>query len=164
MDIERFFDFYIPEPNSGCWLWEGMLNKTSRYGLFNLGHGKNVKQIGAHRLSYEIHKGEIPKGMCICHKCDVRECVNPDHLFLGTQKDNLDDMRAKGREGGWQKASPKKLSELKNRMANNRLRTKLTKSDVENIRNDKRSCIVLGKQYGVNRETIRQIRLNKSWK
>lgn len=81
----------MPEPNTGCWLWMGSL--CDGYGNFIFrGHNR------AHRASFEIHKGEIPKGMLVCHTCDQRSCVNPDHLFLGTIQDNMDDRNRKGRQ------------------------------------------------------------------
>lgn len=84
---------------NGCWLWQGA---TAPNGYGSTTH--KDKQISAHRLSYIAFKGEIPDGMYVCHKCDVRNCVNPDHLFLGTHSDNMQDMVNKGRHPGpWNK-------------------------------------------------------------
>lgn len=91
--MERFSDSYIPEPNSGCWLWDHASHNQH-------GHGKmwiKRRGISAHRLSWELHRGAIPAGIQVCHKCDTPACVNPDHLFLGDQKDNQEDMVRKGR-------------------------------------------------------------------
>lgn len=78
-------------PFSGCWIWVGQTNGV--YGqLYSRG-----KVVGAHRLSWMAHRGEIPDGLFVCHHCDVPLCVNPDHLFLGTCRDNAADMVRKGR-------------------------------------------------------------------
>lgn len=86
----------VPVPESGCWLWIGCAMKTGwPYGQCQV----NKVRWQAHRLAYATFIGEIPDGMLVCHKCDVPLCVNPDHLFLGTQADNMQDMTRKGRNG-----------------------------------------------------------------
>lgn len=83
---------------SDCWNWIGKRNNKG-YGV--IGHGgSSTKQLLAHRVSWMIHFGAIPDGMCVLHKCDNPPCVRPDHLFLGTKKDNLQDMSKKGRNRG----------------------------------------------------------------
>lgn len=75
-----------------CWIWTGPLNKY--------GYGKTAwhgKQITAHRLAYELSHGPIPDGQCVCHTCDTRPCIRPDHLWLGSPAENTHDMMAKGR-------------------------------------------------------------------
>ena len=89
---KRFHARYIQEPNTGCWLWSAA-GGGQHYGLFHF----RGKTIGAHRASWIFHKGEIPNGLYVLHKCDTRPCVNPDHLFLGTPKDNMQDCVKKGR-------------------------------------------------------------------
>lgn len=76
---------------SDCWFWGGALN--------NFGYGTDGKH-RAHRKAWELFNGPIPEGMSVLHKCDIRCCVNPEHLFLGTQVDNIRDMVAKGRNRG----------------------------------------------------------------
>lgn len=90
---QRFWEKVDKNGSGGCWLWIGALD-GSGYGSIAV----NRIATKAHRYSWELHFGEIPAGLLVCHKCDVRNCVRPDHLFLGTPDDNMKDKKAKGRE------------------------------------------------------------------
>jgi hypothetical protein len=110
---------------------------------------KNQEQYYAHRLSYELFRGPIPSGCVVCHHCDNRKCVNPDHLFIGTQKDNLADMAAKKRSCLGEKNGQAKLTE-KQACAIRSLAGARTTSE-------------LAETYGVSRHLIRKIQIGELW-
>jgi hypothetical protein len=135
-----------PEPMTGCWLWTGSCKKTSGYGDVRIGY----KNVLAHRMSYAIHRGEIPDGQCVLHKCDNRSCVNPGHLFLGTYKDNAEDRERKGRGNQLSgEAHP---------------RAKLTLLDVAEIRASSAPSRALGRKFGVDKAIIQRIRKGEIWR
>lgn len=92
--LDRLLAKTTHAPWSGCVLFTGSVD-TSGYGLIGVGGSGNIRK--AHRVSYELQVGPIPEGLQVLHKCDVRCCINPAHLFLGTLQDNMDDRNAKGR-------------------------------------------------------------------
>src|SRR5712692_7724477 len=87
--LERFWQKVEPNP-SGCWLWKGCLSRG--YGQVQI----DSKQMASHRFAWEDIMGPVPEGLWVLHKCDVRNCVNPQHLFLGTNSDNVKDAVSKG--------------------------------------------------------------------
>ena len=92
-DKDRITRNVVIDPESGCWNWKLQLNRNG-YGRLKY-KGKKVR---AHIFSYKVFKEPIPQGMLVCHHCDNKGCVNPDHLFLGSLQDNMDDMVRKNRQ------------------------------------------------------------------
>jgi len=154
--IIRFHYSYVEDKNTGCWVWQGKSRSGScrKYGRIKV----NGKNMAAHRFSWELYFGEIPRGLLVCHKCDNPECVNPKHLFIGTQKDNMKDMKDKGRQN--------KESHLGynfhrgERNYNSRLRD----GDVLKIRKDIRPQRTIAKQYNVSQTLISKIKKHEIWR
>lgn len=108
--IERFHEKWQLDKETGCWIW--VASKAGNgYGQIKIPNTR--KQIYAHRLSYMIHHGELADDMFICHACDNPSCVKPSHLFSGTCKDNLQDMKSKGRHLYGDKNKKAKLNDDK---------------------------------------------------
>ena len=141
---ERFEEKYIPEPNSGCWIWTAFTDRHG-YGKFIVAGQMKL----AHRVSWEIENGSIPENQCVLHRCDTPCCVNPSHLFIGTHRDNMRDMANKGRcyDGRGEKNS----------------NAKFTDDDVLSIRADDRSQTIIAKDYGVGQTAIGKIKRGERW-
>lgn len=139
---ERFFKKV--QKTDTCWLW--MAAKSGGYG--QIGYAR--KLIKAHRVSWEIFRGKIKNNLCVLHKCDNPSCVNPDHLFLGTQKDNAIDRSKKNRGGN-----------LKG-IANGR--SKLNHNQVIAIRKRVESNSSVAKEFGISPSQVSKIRKRKEWK
>jgi hypothetical protein len=153
--LERFERNYIPEPNSGCWLWLGNLTKSG-YGQFRISPTEN--SIPAHRAGYQLLKGDVPSELMVCHHCDVRCCVNPDHMFLGTAHDNMSDAAKKGRMN-WKPGSTRALP-----FGEKHHKTTLTKDQVRYIYSSPKTGRALAKEFNVSGNTISRIKLRQCWK
>ena len=146
-DMLRFESKYTKGEPEECWEWQGQGLKTG-YGAFSIG-SKNYR---AHRLSYSLAKGEIPEGKIICHSCDNRKCVNPKHLWLGTDKTNAEDREAKGR-GVRLHGKDNPASKLTNSDI-----LKIRLRDAEGISSRKIAALM-----GVNKSTISRLLLGETW-
>lgn len=156
--IEKLMKNVSKDPETGCWEWMASKN-AGGYGRIR---AKNTMCL-AHRISWEIFCGDIPRGLCVCHKCDNPSCVNPDHLFIGTRQDNMDDMLKKGR---YVKGKTYKGIECPIRGSLSP-RSKLTEKDVIEIRRRYKegnaSYRSLAKEFGVCYRNIACIIKKKMW-
>jgi hypothetical protein len=145
---DRFWE-KVNRPNNTieCWLWVGAKD-SGGYGQIST---KNIKE-PAHRCSYRMNFGEIPKGLRVLHRCDTPACVNPNHLFLGTQADNMKDMAQKGRHS--RTISPGERNGF----------AKLTEKDVREIRQSAAPSKMLAMKYGIVTSCIRGIRNGRTWR
>lgn len=149
--IRKRFDgkiFYSPD---GCWYWLGAYLRNG-YGQFCIRSGGKSLHVKTHRLSYFLRHGDLPTGLFICHTCDNRKCVNPDHLFAATHEENMRDMREKGRSCRGSKNG----------------RSILTADDVVEIRrlaaSSRGQRAAIAKMYGLAVTSIGQIVNRRKWK
>lgn len=151
-EVERFWSSCIPEPNSGCFIWERALTGTG-YGQFRAGSMRDGtrRNVTASRYACELAYGPIPEGLQALHKCDNKLCVNPDHLYIGNRSDNANDAFAR------KKKIPHRLVGSVNPKA------KLTEDDVRTIRGSALSLGALSKHYGVSKTQISWVKQGKSW-
>lgn len=145
---ERLLDKVIPEPNSGCWLFDGYVDAAG-YGAIRE-RKKSGKILKAHRASFVCFVGPIKKGLHVLHSCDTRCCVNPNHLWLGTHSDNMADMAKKGRSGS--------------RAGESHNKAKLNEKTVLNIFYSSIGCTTLSREIGISETTIKDIRNKKIWR
>ena len=168
---QRFNAYVYHEPNTGCWLWGGGVSKSG-YGVFCASWAKDDrKQDSAHRIAWATANKTMPaKGMSVCHKCDVKTCVNPDHLFLGTPKENTADMFRKGRWVQPSRENPATGERHGSKTRPDRIprgtmhhAARLTEEDVLAIRASGTGLTITGKAYGVTPQSIYRIRKRLSW-
>jgi hypothetical protein len=141
-----FWNRVWPGPLQKCWIWKGTIGGKG-YGKFC----KNKKNNFAHRVSYTIHFGKIPDNKCVLHTCDNRACVNPLHLWLGTNADNMADRNAKGRQA---KGETQGLSRLTSKI--------VSKCRAEHKRGA--SASFLARKYGVHSSTMLDVVTRHTWK
>lgn len=144
---QRFLKHFVRGSEVECWLWTGG-KQSDGYGAIGVG-GRTNKKIGAHRLAWELSNGNIPKGLHVLHKCDNPPCVNPSHLRVGT---NLENMQDRGRKG---RCKARGLPGM---------HVKLTPEQVIEIRKRGDTQENLARKYGVSKGAISSIWSGKSWK
>ena len=144
--MQRFWNKVNKQAENGCWEWAAYRDPDG-YGGFSL-DGKGER---AHRASWILEHGSIPDGLHVLHHCDNPRCVNPAHLFLGTQADNMRDKAEKGRAVN--NPQPGESHPM----------SKLTEADIPAIRADKRSQRAIAAEYGVSRQQIGRIKNRKRW-
>lgn len=140
---QRRFAAFVAK-SRGCWIWRGARAKNG-YGVFTA-EGRQQK---AHRLAYKLWRGPIPVGLLVCHACDVRACVKPSHLFVGSQRDNVRDMRSKGRD-----RPPR--GEIN-------AQSKLRDRDVHRILEDAAPAHRVARALGVSLTTVNEVRRGRRW-
>ncbi len=139
----RFWRHVDKKGNNECWNWKAAKFRDG-YGISSL----NKKVMAAHRIVWIITYGDIPEGLCVCHKCDNRLCCNPNHLFLGTKDDNNKDMAIKGRAAGGKKKGYHHLSAMQ----------------VLEIKTGSDSIRVTAKKYDISFQQVSKIRNGDRWK
>lgn len=151
-DLKQRLMYRVKKTDS-CWIWVGPVDY--REGFKPYGRmWKDGTTVVAHRVSWQVYRGPIPRGMLVLHHCDNASCVNPDHLFLGTYRDNTQDMMQKNRDAG--------IRESRRGEKNNF--AKLTADQVKAIRADPGSDQDVAHRYGVTRMAITKIRSRENWK
>jgi hypothetical protein len=139
------------DPATGCWLWSGNIDPTTGYGRKGKYRDGRKAKIGAHRWAYEVAYGRPPENLLVCHTCDNPPCVNPAHLFLGTDLDNKRDAIAKGRHPHHDTHG----------------NAKLTSAIVAQVRAELAaggSRTAIARRLGVARRTIQDIDQQKTWR
>jgi hypothetical protein len=154
--MERFWSKVRIGDINECWLWEAAMNPQG-YGQFGLerDRAKGInKRVAAHRFAWELTYGPIPEGLSVLHRCDTPLCVNPKHLFLGTQADNMRDMAAKGRHRG--------MSGLQHRY--DRRGITITREIANQIRLAAGAQKEIASEFGVDPSTVSRIKGGKAWR
>jgi hypothetical protein len=162
----RFMRKVLPEPNSGCWLWEGTYHNGTGRPLFSVRKGRSRT---AARIAYELFCGPIPENKMVCHHCDNKACVNPSHLYAGTAFDNMRDLVQRGLH--WKQRDPAGMREHGRKLGSRNTWAKgeahgsarLRASDIEAIRASDEPTRVMVARYGISPSHVRRVRRGKAW-
>lgn len=138
-DVFQRFESKVKKMDTGCHEWQSTIKNTGYGGFYHDGKSQT-----AHSVSYQLYKGIVPEGMVIRHTCDNRKCVNPEHLLIGTQRDNIKDMDVRNRRGFISKLSQVQVAEIKELLS------------------QRFSQFEIAKKYGVHQGTISKIKLGKT--
>jgi hypothetical protein len=147
---ERLLRRLSPEPNSGCWLWTGTCNHKGYGQIGTSAHGMAT----THKVAYQYFKGAVPQSMQVLHTCDTPCCCNPEHLWLGTHQDNIDDKMRKGRHRAGRSTKSRGT-------ANGN--AKLTPDIVRHIRQRELSYTQYAERYDVSKSLVHAIVKRKVW-
>jgi hypothetical protein len=145
LSLKTRFENKVESMEGPCLVWKARRNAKG-YGTIKI-DGKSVL---AHRVAYELYIGPIPEGLCVCHRCDHPSCVNPEHLFVGSHKDNMDDRDRKCRSKG--------------AIGSRNTKAKLTAEQVLVIRADSRLPYrIIGNDYGISPAQVCSIKKKRTW-
>lgn len=161
---DRFEAKFYPVPWSGCWIWMATCDQDG-YGRFRVDRARMPR---AHVVSYELYRAAVPDGLFVLHTCDVPQCVNPSHLYLGTKKDNARDRDSRGRH--WRDRDPeafaqhvKTLIASRDTAGEQNHKNKLTADAARAIRSVSRPNPEIARQHGVTTPTVWKIKAGRSW-
>jgi hypothetical protein len=151
---ERLFSRIIKQDDE-CWIWTGS-KAESGHGHINVGKNKMMK---THRLSWIFLRGPIPDGLCVLHHCDVPACINPDHLYVGTVQNNVDDMWARGRQPKDYNHPPQDCENNPNALLSNK-----QVAEIKRMLLDGKRQVDVARMFGVSRFVIWSISKGRTWK
>ena len=145
---DRLLSKVIIDTSTGCWVWLGCKRKEG-YGRISV----KGRSEATHRMSYTLFNGTIPKGLLVCHKCDNPSCINPEHLFVGTDLDNSKDKIKKGRQ-----------FVLKGENVSNSILTNTKVMQIRSLCKDGLTLKEISEMFGVSITTIHRVKIRKTWK